>query len=246
MSAAENVPAVPSRETVRTERTFLRFTFGQRWEHALLILTFTVLLLTGLPQKFRTTAWSQQILATPERLLFLQNVHHIAAMVLAIEAGYHVIRGLVLIARRKLSAAIFPTRKDVSDVFHMLQYLLFLREDKPAFGKYNFEQKVTYWFLFFAIAIMGFSGLILRFPEEVTRVLPGAIIPAAKLAHSTEAVVATIFIVLWHFYHVHVERLNLSIFTGRINEQDLKAHHTAEYQRLMGQQPSDETSGENP
>jgi formate dehydrogenase gamma subunit len=245
MSSAENVTATPRHETVRTERTYLRFTLGQRWEHALLILAFTVLLLTGLPQKYRTAAWSQQILATPERLLFLQNLHHIAAIILGLEAVYHVIRGLVLLVQRKLSAAIFPTSKDLSGAFHMLQYLLFLREDKPDFGKYNFEQKVTYWFLFFAVAIMGISGLILWFPEQVTRVLPGAIIPAAKLAHSTEAIVATIFIVLWHFYHVHVERLNLSIFTGRISEQDLKTFHAVEHQRLTGEVPSNESPGED-
>jgi formate dehydrogenase gamma subunit len=244
MSSVENAPAAPSRETVRTERTFPRFALGQRWEHALLILTFTVLLLSGLPQKYRTAAWSQQILATPERLIFLQNLHHIAAIVLGIVAVYHVGRGLMLLAQRRLSAAIFPTRKDLSDAFHMFQYLLFLREDKPNFGKYNFEQKVTYWFLFFAIAIMGISGLILWFPEEVTRVLPGAIIPAAKLAHSTEAIVATIFVVLWHFYHVHMERLNLSIFTGWISEQDLKTYHAAEHQRLTGEGPPDEPPGE--
>jgi hypothetical protein len=70
----------------------------------------------------------------------------------------------------------------------------------------------------------------------VTRVLSGGVIPAAKLAHSTEAVVAGIFIVLWHFYHVHLQRLNLSIFNGSISEDDMKTYHALEYEQLMAGQ----------
>ncbi len=40
---------------VKLERTFQRFTIGQRWEHGILILSVTGLLFTGLPQKYQTT-----------------------------------------------------------------------------------------------------------------------------------------------------------------------------------------------
>ena len=125
----------------------------------------------------------------------------------------------------------------------MIRYLLFLSKDKPAFGKYNFEQKVTYWFIFFGIGIMTLSGLIIWFPEIVTRFLPGGMVPAAKLAHSTEAIVSAIFIIIWHFYHVHLERLNLSIFTGQINEGDLKTFHALEHKRLTGRKSKAQKSG---
>jgi cytochrome b subunit of formate dehydrogenase len=115
----------------------------------------------------------------------------------------------------------------------MLAYLLFLRKEKPRFGKYNFEQKVTYWFFFFGIGILIFTGVILWFPELVTKVLPGSVVPAAKLTHSTEAIVAGIFLVLWHFYHVHIERLNLSIFTGKLTEGEMKEYHALEHHHLV-------------
>ena len=73
------------------------------------------------------------------------------------------------------------------------------------------------------------------FPEIITRVLPGGIVPASKLAHSTEAIVAAIFIVIWHFYHVHLQRLNLSIFTGYLSE---------EFERLTGESDENESSNE--
>ncbi|HET7009540.1 MAG TPA: cytochrome b/b6 domain-containing protein [Anaerolineales bacterium] len=234
----------PAHDEVRTERTFPRFNLGQRWEHALIILTFTVLLLTGLPQKYRNTSWSHYILATPERVELVQTIHRTAAAMFVLEALYHVGRGLVLMARRKLSGDIFPTGQDVRDAGQMIRYLLFLAPRPPRYGKYSFEQKFTYWFIFFGFGILIVSGLLLWFPTLFTRLLPGGIIPAAKLAHSSEAIVSAIFVVLWHFYHVHLERLNFSIFTGRLNERDMRRHHALEFERLTGEPASDETPGD--
>jgi formate dehydrogenase subunit gamma len=220
-----------STSPVKQEKTYQRFDLGQRWEHLLLILSATTLLLTGLPQKYRDFSWSQDLLSTPERLELIRQIHHIAAIVLALEALYHLGRAIYLMARRKLPGNMFPTWQDVRDAGQMLQYLFFLRKDKPKFGKYNFEQKVTYWFIFFGFLMMGISGFIIWFPEFFTQFLPGGVVPAAKLAHSTESVVAAIFILIWHIYHVHLERLNLSIFTGRLSEKEMREFHGKEYER---------------
>lgn len=217
---------------IKEEKTFLRFKVGPRWEHLILIVSFTLLLLTGLPQKYRELAWSQDLLSTPERLGLIQQIHHLAAILLTLEALYHLGRILYQLARRKLPGDLLPTWQDVRDAGQMLQYLLFLRKEKPKFGKYNFEQKVTYWFVFFAVAIMGVTGFVIWFPEQAAYFLPGEMIPAAKLAHSTEAVVAAIFLVIWHLYHVHLERLNLSIFTGRLSETEMREFHAKEYEKL--------------
>jgi cytochrome b subunit of formate dehydrogenase len=206
------------RAAAQEERTYARFTLGQRWEHAILIVSVVVLLLTGLPQKYRGMSWSQDLLSTPERLEFIRQIHHIAAVILAIEALYHLGHALYLMANRKLSSAMIPTMQDVNDAWHMLQYLLFL---------------------FFGFAIMGISGFIIWFPVFFTQFLPGGVVPAAKMAHSTESVVAAIFIIVWHLYHVHIERLNLSIFTGRLTEKEMREFHTKEYERLTGPAASD-------
>lgn len=235
----------PDSPPVQTVRMFKRFSLGQRWEHVLLMLSFTVLLLTGLPQRYRDTGWSQQILATPESVILVQTIHRIAAVVLILEVIYHLGAAIYQMARRRLSADIFITWQDVKDAGQMVAYLLFLRKDKPAFGKYNFEQKITYWFIFVGVGIMVVTGVILWFPEAVTWVLPGSVVPASKVAHSTEAIVAAIFIVLWHFFHVHLERLNLSIFTGKMNEDDMKTYHAREYERLTGDK-SGQDGGKQP
>jgi formate dehydrogenase subunit gamma len=235
MTTSGNLQAHATTTHIRIERTFRRFTLAQRWEHAVLFISITVLLFTGLPQKYESASWSQWIISTPERLKLIQQIHHIFAILLIAEVLYHLGHGIFLMARRRLPAAIFPDAQDLKDAWQMTKYLLFLTREKPKFNKYNFEQKLTYWFLFFAIGIMLISGVILWFPLFITRLLPGSVIPAAFLAHSNEAIAAAVFIVVWHFYHVHFERLNLSIFTGRLSEEEMRVYHAAEYERLTGE-----------
>ncbi len=229
---------------VKVVRTFPRFNASQRWEHAVLLVSIAVLLLTGLPQKYNTTTWSQAIISSPDRLNLLQTIHHIAALLLTALVLYHLGKIVYLGIKRKLPGDMLPTLQDVKDAWNMFLYLVYIKKQKPAFGKYNFEQKVTYWFLFFAIGIMLVSGYIMWFPVAVTRVLPGQFIPGAIMAHSTEAIVTTIFIVIWHFYHVHLERLNLSIFSGWLNEDDMRNYHSIEYQRLLGEDQGKHDPGE--
>ncbi len=244
MKSQKTAPPVASVPTVRLVRTFPRFTASQRWEHAVLLVCIAILLATGLPQKYNTSAWSQAIITSPASLNTIQLIHHIAALVLTALVIYHLGHAIYLMARRKLSGDMLPTLQDVKDAWYMLLYLVYARKQKPAFGKYNFEQKVTYWFLFFTIGIMLVSGYTMWFPEVVTRLLPGGVIPAAIMAHSTEAMVTLIFIVLWHFYHVHLERLNLSIFSGWLNEDDMRLYHSLEYHRLVPQAPKDPNTGD--
>ncbi len=222
----------PTSTRVRSERTFARFSAGERWQHALFLLSFMVLLLTGLPQKYRAANWSQYLLSTPERLELIQTIHHIAALILIAETVYHLGRALMRLFQRRLNGAMLPTWQDVRDAYAMLRYLFSLDRNKPSFGKFTFEQKFTYWFFIFGTLIMIGSGLVIWFPITFTRIFPGGIIPAAKLAHSAEAIAAAIFVLMWHSYHVHIERLNLSIFTGRLSEREMHEYHQREYQRL--------------
>jgi formate dehydrogenase subunit gamma len=226
------------RTPVRTERTFQRFSLSQRLEHLILLATFIVLLLTGLPQKYRAADWSAWILSTPERLYLIQRIHHIAALALTAEAFYHLGKAIYLISRRKLPGALLPTTEDVRDAGQMLAYLLFMRKTRPNFGKYDFEQKFTYWFIFVSIGMMVVSGFILWFPAQITRVVTGAAIPAALLAHSNEAIIAGVFVIAWHLFHVLILRVNLSIFTGRLSENEMRTYHAAEFERLTGE-PAD-------
>ena len=89
MSSATPPQTTGAPRAAQAEPYYQRFTLGQRWEHLLLIASFTILLLTGLPQKYRSAGWSQFILSTPERVTLVRNIHHVAAVVLILESVYH-------------------------------------------------------------------------------------------------------------------------------------------------------------
>src|SRR5512136_3485648 len=102
MKTPKEATSSSSAMSVRLVRTFPRFNVSQRWEHAVLLVSIFVLLLTGLPQKYNTSTWSQAIISTPERLNLLQQIHHIAALLLTALVIYHLGKIIYQIIRRKL------------------------------------------------------------------------------------------------------------------------------------------------
>lgn len=81
------------------------------------------------------------------------------------------------------------------------------------------------------------SGFILMYPTLVTRVLPGQLVPAAKMAHGYQGLLALLVVLVWPLYSAHLSPgrfpVDTSIFTGRISAKRLAEEHPLEYQRLI-------------
>jgi hypothetical protein len=82
------------------------------------------------------------------------------------------------------------------------------------------------------------TGLILYFPLIVTSVLPGVMIPIAKVAHSNEGLMAFLVVLTWHIYNAHLNPdvfpFDFTIFTGKISRHRMETEHPVELQRLTG------------
>ena len=107
----------------------------------------------------------------------------------------------------------------------------------PQFDRWTYWEKFDYWAVFWGMAIIGGSGLLLWFPVFFAQFLPGWMFNIAALVHGEEALLAVGFIFTIHFYNGHVrpERFPMDtvIFTGRISEHELKDERAVEYERLQ-------------
>jgi formate dehydrogenase gamma subunit len=221
-----------------TERTFTRFSSSQRVEHVLLIISFTMLCVTGLPQRFFDAAWAQWLISLMGGLDTVRFIHHLFGIMLIFQGVYHVLVALyeLLFARSK-PTAMFPRPQDVKDALQQVAHLAGMKVEKPRFRRYDFRHKVEYWSVAWGTLLMGATGLILLFPIVATKFLPGVAVTASRVAHSYEALLAFLAIVLWHFYNSHFAAgafpMDTSIFTGRISAEKMREEHPLEYQQLM-------------
>lgn len=211
---------------------FVRFSRAQRIEHFVLILSFTLLALTGLPQKYPLSPISLGFVQLFGGVEVLRVIHRIAATVFLIESIYHVVVvGYKLFVRRE-QASMVPTIKDGKDAIQAFQYNLGMRKDAPKMPRYNFTEKAEYWAMIWGLLVMAVTGFMLWNPIATTNILPGEFIPAAKVAHGGEAVLAVLAIILWHFYHVHIRHFNKSMFTGKMDRHAMAEEHGAELEDI--------------
>ncbi|MDP2948237.1 MAG: hypothetical protein Q8P22_01700 [Chloroflexota bacterium] len=217
----------------------VRFDAHQRVQHILMIGSFLVLALTGLPQKFPALEVCQWLMDAMGGIQTVRFIHRIAAGVMIFDGIYHIsyVAYTVLVLRRTGPLRMIPSLKDVRDAVQMTQYFLGLSVQKPKFGRFSYLEKFDYWAVFWGMAIMGGSGLILLFPTAVTRVLPGQLVIAALRAHSDEALLAVTWIFVVHLFYAHLTPrifpFNPAIFTGRIPAPRYQEEHPLEYEELL-------------
>ena len=103
------------------------------------------------------------------------------------------------------------------------------------FDRYSYMEKFDYWAVFWGIAIIGGSGLLLWFPIFFSRFLPGWIFNVATIVHGDEALLAMGFIFTIHFFNSNLRPekfpIDVVIFTGRARESYMKEEHPLEYER---------------
>ena len=209
-------------------RRYLRFRRPDRAEHIILLSTFTLLAITGLVQKFAEAGLSQAIISVLGGIETTRSIHHVAAVVLMLEAIFHLgtVSYKVFVRRTRLD--MLPALADASRAWAAFLYNLGLRRHPPQEGRYTFAEKAEYFAVVWGTVLMAVTGFVMWNPISTTRFLPGQVIPAAKAAHGYEAILAALAIIIWHMYHVHVRRFNRSMFTGHLKEDEMLEEHPLE------------------
>ena len=213
---------------VQPLHSVVRFSLAQRIEHLVLLASFTILGVTGLPQKYAQSPLSEWIIGAFGGIESTRQIHHIAAVVLLLVSVFHIIAVFYRIWVLRSPLSMLPVIEDFKHLFQDLSYYLGMRKHKAYYGRYNYAEKVEYLAVVWGTLIMAITGFMMWNPIATTRLLPGEFIPASKAAHGGEAVLAVLSILLWHFYHVHLKHFNKSMFTGKLRREEMEHDHPAE------------------
>ncbi|HKH99507.1 MAG TPA: cytochrome b/b6 domain-containing protein [Candidatus Sulfotelmatobacter sp.] len=204
------------------ERMPLRF----RWQHAALLSSVILLVLTGFALKF-PDSWFASMLALGEQKRHL--LHRIAAVVLIGVSLYHMFDSVATREGRKLLRDLFPTLDDVRGAWQNLSYYLGLTQRKPEFARFNYAEKAEYWALVWGMVVMAVTGVMLWAKVSVGNHLPRWWLDIATAIHFYEAVLATLAIVVWHFYQVFLDPdvypMNWAWWDGRMTLHHYREEH---------------------
>jgi cytochrome b subunit of formate dehydrogenase len=209
-------------------RKYTRFDPLQRVQHIVFLVSFTVLGLTGLTQKYPLAPFSLWYFNLVGGVEISRLIHRTSAIVMMIVSLVHVLDVLyrVLVLRNPIN--MIPWIDDLQHVIHDIQYYLGRKKHKAYYGRYSYAEKMEYLALIWGTVVMGLTGFMMWNPISTLRILPGEAVPAAKAAHGGEAVLAVLAIIVWHFYHVHIKMFNKSMFTGTLTREEMEHEHPAE------------------
>jgi len=231
----------PPRESHAGSWQVVRFTPLQRTLHLIMLLSFLGLAITGMTVKFAYTDWAQVLIGAMGGVESAAYLHRICAV---LTFGYfftHLISLLGVVRKQGWkvlfgkSTTMLPTWNDWEELKATWKWFLG-RGSRPVYGRWTYWEKFDYWAVFWGVAIIGSTGLMLWFPEWFTRVLPGEVLNVATIIHSDEALLAVGFIFTVHFFNTHFRPgkfpMDPVIFTGSMPLEEFKRERAKEYSEL--------------
>jgi cytochrome b subunit of formate dehydrogenase len=212
-----------------------RFSAFHRWTHATVIVSFFLLVITGLPLRFSGSFWAGPLMGILGGVEMAGLLHRIGAVMTFAYFGAHLSYLVTKLVRApdpmKLlwgPDSLVPQPRDVVDFWNQTRWY-FGSGPRPRFARYSYMEKFDYFAVFWGVAIIGGSGLLLWFPEFFARFLPGWVFNVATIVHADEALLASGFIFTIHFFHVHFRPekfpLDAVMFTGRATRAYMEEEH---------------------
>jgi cytochrome b subunit of formate dehydrogenase len=196
-----------------------RMSRALRWQHGLVMITFPTLAYTGFALTYPESWWAAPLLQWEASLGLRGYVHRVAAVVLMASLFWHLAEVAFSEKRRNRLKKQMLGWQDVRDLWQMARYYLGLESRPPHFGEFNYAEKIEYWAFVWGMIIMTATGLLLWFENWSLEYLPKVATDIATLIHFYEAVLATLAILIWHFYWViydpYVYPMDTTWWTGR-------------------------------
>lgn len=225
---------------------YTRFSLNQRLQHIFMFVPFIILVLTGFPIKFPESEFWAFVMSSVGGIQNARVIHRFAAGVMILDFAYHILYVFYNLIKNRPSLSemhLVPNKRDGQNIIQNLKYFLFMSDERPKFHKFSYIEKFDYWAVFWGMFIMAGSGIILWFPVFFSKFLPGIIIQIAYVAHSDEAMLALLAIIIWHFYNVHfnprIWPANKVWYKGTLTEEEMEHEHPLELEEIKAKQEAE-------
>ena len=229
-------------------REIVRFTAGELAQHWALMLSLTVLGLTGVGLLMHDT-WLGRLLITLEGGVESRGViHRVAAVILMVLVAWHLLYAMFSDRGHRQLMEMVPHRSDFTAFGRLVGYYLGVRPEAPAFGRFTPMQKLQYWGAGLGSLLMIFTGLALWLHTSVMAVAPKWFIDVTTIIHGYEGLILFVLLFGWHLYIVHLSPGNFpmqrTFLTGRISARRLWDEHRDEYLARFGATPPPDDESE--
>ena len=222
-------------------KKYLRMTLNERLQHINLAVNFTLLVITGFALSYSSAFWVTPITDLPMGMTFRGFLHRLCGVATVFLGGYHLLYLAFTQRGRGIVKDMIPGWKDAIDLWETLKNDFFL--NRPAkelkMPRFNFREKLEYLGLIWGTIVMTVTGFILWFKTEWLLFFPMWTWDVARAVHFYEAILATLTIIVWHFYSVvfnpDVYPMSWAWITGDLTEHEMKLEHGLELEKIEAQ-----------
>ncbi|MBN2343475.1 MAG: cytochrome b/b6 domain-containing protein [Deltaproteobacteria bacterium] len=209
-----------------------------RWavlQHSLLMLSFTVLCVTGFALRFSGSWWEDILFGWEGGAPMRGLIHRGSAMVFVFTVIVHV--GYLFTAEgRSFMKGMLPRWMDVTQALQMVKYNVTGKGEHPRFGRFSYVEKAEYWALVWGTAIMSMTGFFLMLDNVAASMFPKGLLDVLLIIHYYEAWLALLAIVVWHLYSAvfrpSAYPMNPAWITGKMPLKMYKEEHPADEETI--------------
>ena len=206
--------------------TVVRMNGNQRIQHLVMMISFLLLVFSGVAIRY-SGSWFVHNLGSGVRLIGI--LHRFAGLMLMASGLYHLAYVAFTREGRRLLHDLWPGLKDLRDLFANLRHHMGALVDKPEFGRFTYAEKIEYWALFAGTVSMGLTGTLLWAYVSAGNLLSCWWIDLARTLHFYEALIASLTILVWHFYQVFLDPdvapMNWAWWDGKVSRAQYLREH---------------------
>jgi cytochrome b subunit of formate dehydrogenase len=227
---------------------YLRMTLDERLQHGALTVSFVLLVVTGFMLRYPDAWWVLSLRRfSPAAFDVRSKLHRISAVVMVAASLYHVAYVTLTARGRRFLRDIWWRGQDLRDAIAVLRYNTGLRPERPKFDRFSYIEKSEYWALVWGTFVMAATGTIMWFDNTFIGLLTKLGYDVSRVIHFYEAWLATLAILVWHFYYVifnpDAYPMNMAWLTGMLTEREMEEDHSLELERIREQAQSPPPGG---